>query len=168
MILWNHPMRPYNNERMNSKKYWLVKSEPESYSIDDLKRDKKTAWEGVRNYQARNHMRAMKKGDLVLFYHSSTDPTGIAGIAKVTNEAHADESQFKKGDYFEPRATKEKSVWECVDLAYVAHGKKFVSLEDLRKESKLKQMVLLQRGSRLSVQPVTAAEFAHIKKLLGL
>ncbi len=146
--------------------YWLIKSEPGSYSIDDLKRDKKTAWEGVRNYQARNHMRAMKKGDLVLFYHSSTDPAGVAGIATVAHEVHADMSQFVPGDYFEPKATKERPVWECVDVAFVAKAKRFVALDELRSESKLRGMVLLQRGSRLSVQPATPGEFAHIRSLL--
>lgn len=146
--------------------YWLIKSEPETYSIDHLKRDKVTAWEGVRNYQARNHMRSMKKGDLILFYHSSTDPAGIAGVARVSAPAHADMSQFKKGDYFEPRATKEKPVWECVDVEYVETAARYVPLEALRQDKALSSMVLLQRGSRLSVQPVTAAEFAHIRSLM--
>jgi predicted RNA-binding protein with PUA-like domain len=145
--------------------YWLIKSEPGSYSIDDLMRDKKTAWEGVRNFQARNHMRAMKKGDLLLFYHSSTDPAGVAGIATVVREAHADMSQFAEGDYFEPKATKERPVWECVDVAFVAKVKRFVPLNELRGEPALRAMVLLQRGSRLSVQPVTEGEFAHIQAL---
>lgn len=146
--------------------YWLIKSEPESYSIDDLKRDKVTAWEGVRNYQARNYMREMKKGDLVLFYHSSTDPAGVSGIARVAQAAHPDMSQFTQGDYFEPRATSESPVWECVDVAFVAKGKRIVALDMLRKEKMLGGMALLQRGSRLSVQPVTEAEFAHIRALL--
>lgn len=147
--------------------YWLIKSEPSSYSIDDLKRDKKTAWEGVRNYQARNHMHAMQKGDLILFYHSSAEPTGIAGIAKVASVAHADETQFQKGDYFEPRATKEKPVWHCVDVAFVEKAKRFVSLDVLKKETTLDGLVLLQRGSRLSVQPVNEKHFAHIRALMG-
>ena len=146
--------------------YWLIKSEPDTYSIDHLKREKKTAWEGVRNYQARNHMRAMKKGDKLLFYHSSTAPVGIAGIATVAQEAHADESQFKKADYFEPRATKEKPVWECIDVAFEEKAKRFVALNELKKDTKLQGMVLLQRGSRLSVQPVSAVHFAHIRALM--
>lgn len=148
--------------------FWLIKSEPESYSIDDLKRDKRTAWEGVRNYQARNHMVAMKKGDLVLFYHSSSEPMGIAGVAKVAAEAHADESQFKKGDYFDSKAKREKPIWMCVDVGFEAKAKRFVSLSTLREDKNLAGMVLLQRGSRLSVQPVSAAHFAHIKKLAGM
>ena len=91
--------------------HWLMKSEPETYSIDDLRRDGTTAWNGVRNYQARNFMKAMNVGDRVLFYHSSTELTGVAGIAEVCAAAHPDASQFdKKGEYFEPRATKEKPV----------------------------------------------------------
>ncbi len=146
--------------------YWLVKSEPHSHSIDDLKRDKITAWEGVRNYQARNHMRAMKKGDLVLFYHSSTQPMCVAGIAKVAKEAHADESQFKKGEYFEPKVTREKPMWECVDIAFVEKAKRPVTLVSMKLDPKLRSMLLLQRGSRLSVQPVGAEHFAHIRELL--
>lgn len=146
--------------------YWLVKSEPDAYSIDDLMRDKSTAWEGVRNYQARNHMRAMKKGDLVLFYHSSTDPAGVAGIAKVSGEVHPDMSQFREGDHFEPRATADKPVWECVDITFVEKAKRFVPLEELRRDAVLADMVLLRPGTRLSVQPVAKDEFAHIRSLL--
>jgi predicted RNA-binding protein with PUA-like domain len=147
-------------------KYWLIKSEPDAYSIDDLKRDKKTPWEGVRNFQARNHMREMEKGDLILFYHSSTEPMGVVGIAKVGSIAHADETQFKKGDYFEPRATRDNPVWECVDVVFVSKAKHPVLLGDLRRDEALNGMVLLQRGSRLSVQPVSAAHFAHIRSLM--
>ncbi|MBP9757405.1 MAG: EVE domain-containing protein [Candidatus Pacebacteria bacterium] len=147
--------------------YWLIKSEPDTYSIDELKRDKTTAWEGVRNYQARNHMRAMKKGDLVLFYHSSTEPTGIAGIAEVATNVHPDMSQFKNGNYFEPRARKDAPVWDCVDISFVSKAKEFIPLSTLKDDAKLDGMVLLQRGSRLSVQPVTKEQFAHIQALLG-
>jgi predicted RNA-binding protein with PUA-like domain len=146
--------------------YWLLKSEPDTYSIDDLKRDKKTPWEGVRNFQARNHMRAMKTGDLILFYHSSTKPTGIAGIAKVASMPHTDESQFRKGDYFEPRATREKPVWECVDVAFVEKAKQCITLEQLKRDAALTGLGLLQRGSRLSVQPMSAVHFAHIRSLV--
>lgn len=147
-------------------RYWLIKSEPDAYSIDDLKRDKKTSWEGVRNFQARNYMREMEKGDLMLFYHSSTEPMGVVGIAKVASTAHADESQFKKGDYFEPRATREKPVWDCVDVAFVSKAKNPALLSDLKRDEALSGMVLLQRGSRLSVQPVSEAHFAHIRSLM--
>ncbi len=147
--------------------YWLIKSEPNTYSILDLKRDTQTSWEGVRNYQARNHMRAMKKGDLLLFYHSSTEPLCVAGIARVATPAHADESQFNKsGDYFEPKATRDKPVWECVDVAFVETAVVPIMLSEMRRDPVLGDMLLLQRGSRLSVQPVSAEQFAHIRTLM--
>lgn len=146
--------------------FWLIKSEPSTYSIDDLKRDKKTAWEGVRNFQARNHMRMMKKGDLVLFYHSSSDPMCVAGIAKVSSGVHADESQFKTGDYFEPRSTRLKPVWECVDVSFVETAGHPILLRDMRTDPALRGMQLLQKGSRLSVQPVSPEHFAHIRSLM--
>lgn len=147
---------------MSSMQYWLIKSEPDTYSIDDLKRDKTTAWEGVRNYQARNYMREMKKGDRILFYHSSSEPLGIAGVASVVREAHADESQFKNGNYFEARASKDKPVWHCVDVAFEEKSKHVLSLDEMRHDTALEGMILLQKGSRLSVQPVSGKHFAHI------
>jgi predicted RNA-binding protein with PUA-like domain len=151
-------------------KHWLVKSEPSSYSIDDLQRDKKTLWTGVRNFQARNLMvDEMKVGDPVVFYHSNSDPPGVAGLAKVSKAAVADPTQLDaKSDYFEPRATKETPVWRCVEVQFVKKAKALVSLEALRSEPQLAGMALLQRGSRLSVQPVEAAAYARIVKLAGL
>ena len=100
--------------------YWLLKSEPTAYSIDDLKRDKKTSWGGVRNYQARNFMKEMKVGDMCLFYHSSTEPIGVFGVAKVTKTAYADPSQFNKRDsHYDPKASKEKPIWFCPDISFV-------------------------------------------------
>lgn len=148
---------------------WLMKSEPETYSIDDLERDGVTAWNGVRNYQARNFMRAMRVGDRVLFYHSSTELPGVAGVAEVCAAAHPDVSQFdRKGEYFEPRATKEKPVWECVDVRFVAKFRRIVALAALRDRPELKSMTLLQKGSRLSVQPVTATHFDAVRKMGGV
>ncbi len=150
-------------------RYWLMKTEPESFSIDDLKRLKKDAWSGVRNYQARNFMKEMKVGDRVLFYHSSTTPPGIAGLAKVVAAAHPDETQFvRKSPYFDPKATKAKPIWYCVDVGFVKKFSRLVPLEELRGIKALKDMVLLQRGSRLSVQPVTEKEFEAIIKLPNL
>lgn len=147
-------------------RYWLMKSEPESYSIDDLKRDKTTQWSGVRNYQARNIMRSMKSGDQVLFYHSSTKPPGIAGLAKVVATTHADTTQFdSKSPYFDGKATKTKPIWECVDVGFVKKFAQLITLDELRKSKALKDMAVLQRGSRLSVQPVTKAEFEAILKI---
>ena len=144
-----------------------MKSEPTTYSIDHLKKDKRAEWDGVRNYQARNFMRDdMKKDDLVLFYHSVTDPVGVSGIAKVVKESHSDSTQFdKKSKYFESRATKEKPVWYLVDVAFVKKFGKVVTLAELREVKGLEKMVLLKKGSRLSVQPVTKKEFDIISKI---
>jgi predicted RNA-binding protein with PUA-like domain len=150
-----------------SMNYWLMKSEPEDYSIDDLKRDKKAPWYGVRNYQARNFMQSMKQGDTVFFYHSSCDLTGIAGIGKVASNPYPDASQFdKKGKYYEPRATKEKPVWMLVDVAFVSKFKNVLTLTEIRNHKALGSMKLLQKGSRLSVSPVSEKEFNYIMKLV--
>jgi predicted RNA-binding protein with PUA-like domain len=130
--------------------YWLVKSEPESYSWSDLVKDGKTAWTGVRNFQARNNLRAMKKGDLVFFYHSVSDKQ-IVGIAKVAAEAYADKTA-KEGD------------WSCVDLAPVKPLKKAISLEQIKADSVLKEMALV-KNSRISVTPVSEAQFRRIEEL---
>ena len=139
-----------------------MKSEPESYSIDALKADKKTAWSGVRNFQARNFMRdEMQIGDGVLFYHSSCKVPGVYGIAKVASAPYPDPTQFDpSSDYFEPRATKEKPVWYLVDIAFVKKLKVPVTLTDIRANSKLRTMALLQPGSRLSITPVASEHFA--------
>lgn len=147
------------------KQYWLMKSEPESYGIDALKKDKKTAWTGVRNFQARNYMQQMSIGDEVLFYHSSCAVPGVYGVAKVASLPYPDPTQFDpKGDYFEKRATKEKPVWYLVDIAFCKKLKNPVTLDEIRKNKKLKGMVILQPGSRLSVTPVGAPEFNEILK----
>ncbi len=147
-------------------RHWLVKTEPDAFSIDDLKRLKKDAWSGVRNYQARNYMKEMRVGDPILFYHSSTLPPGIVGLAKVVTAAHADDTQFdKKGKYFDPKASKAKPIWFCADVGFVKKFPRLISLEELRGISVLKEMVLLERGSRLSVQPVMEKEFAAILKI---
>jgi predicted RNA-binding protein with PUA-like domain len=149
-------------------RHWLMKSEPDAFSIDDLKRLKRDAWTGVRNYQARNFMKAMAPGDAALFYHSSVVPPGVAGLTKVASKAHPDATQFDpKSPYFEPKATKAKPIWECVDVAFVRKFTRLVTLDELRRIPALKDMALLRRGSRLSVQPVTAKEFDAILKLAG-
>ena len=145
--------------------YWLIKSEHDTYSIDHLKRDKHTPWEGVRNYQARNFMQAMRPGDLALFYHSSTKSTGVYGLAKVTSAPHPDMTQFdKKGHYFEPRAAKEKPVWYCVDFAYVETFKSPLSLVEIKADPRLEGMKLRSPASRLSVQTVSEKHFEYICK----
>ena len=146
--------------------YYLMKSEGSCYSIADLKKDKKTAWTGVRNYQARNYMKAMKKGDMILFYHSSSKPTGVFGLAKVVKKAHADMSaQDRKHEHFDPKATKEKPIWECVDVAYVATFTKPVTLDDMKKVDVLGKMKMFTKGSRLSITPVTKIEYDSICKM---
>jgi predicted RNA-binding protein with PUA-like domain len=144
---------------------WLMKSEPEVFGIDDLARKpKKTSgWDGVRNYQARNFMRAMKAGDQAFFYHSNAEPPGVAGVVEIVREAYPDPSQFdRKSDHFEPRATTDSPVWSQVDVKLVRKLPRLLTLEELRGMPELEGMVLLRRGSRLSVQPVSPAEWAAI------
>ena len=151
-------------------KYWLMKSEPDVYSIDQLRKDKTTWWEGVRNYQARNFMmKDMQVGDAVLFYHSNAEPPGVAGLARVSKIAEPDKTQFdKKSEYFDPKATKEKPNWYCVQVEDVDCFTEIVSLADLRANEKLADMLVLQKGSRLSVQPVDKKHYDTVKKVGGL
>lgn len=149
------------------KRYWLMKSEPSVYSIDDFAQSGKTLWEGVRNYQARNFMiKDMSVGDEFLFYHSSCDVPGVVGIGKISGGAKPDPTAFdKKSEYFEPKATRENPIWQCVEVSFVKKLLTTVPLEAIRKTPELKKMVLLQKGSRLSIQPVSPEEFSHICKL---
>lgn len=148
--------------------YWLAKSEEGCYSIDDFRKDRKAAWTGIRNYQARNFMRdGMKKGDLVLFYHSSGKPNGIYGLAKVVSAPHPDETAFdKKDEHFDPKSKREAPTWVCVDLAFVKKFKEPLSLADIKRDPSLEGMRLTQKGDRLSVHPVSEAHFEYIAKLL--
>ena len=147
--------------------YWLFKSEPTTYGIDHLARDKVTAWTGVRNYQARNFMRdAMRKGDRGYFYHSSCELPGIAGIVEIAGAAYPDESQFdRKSRQYDRGATKESPRWFNVDVKFVKKTR-VVSIAELRGEKALKNMHILQRGSRLSITPVTQAEWDCVLGLL--
>ncbi len=148
-----------------AKHYWLMKSEADVYSIDDLERDGRTMWNGVRNYQARNHMRDMKKGDEVLFYHSRQSPPAVVGVAKVVKEAYPDPTQFDPdNDYHDPRSTRDEPRWWLVDVGFVRKLDKAVPLPTIKKEKALGDMVLVN-NSRLSVQPVKEAEF---RKVLAL
>ena len=150
------------------RRYWLMKSEPSSFSIDYLMNAPQqiTCWDGVRNYQARNFMRAMAVRDQVLFYHSNADPPSAVGVAEVVKTAYADPTQFDKKDgHYDPDSDPSSPRWDMVDIKYVRKFSKPVSLNQLRKEPKLKGMVLLRKGSRLSVQPVTPAEWEHILTL---
>ena len=147
-------------------RYWLMKSEPDAYSIDDLARDKTTAWNGVRNYQARNFMRdQMRLGDHVFFYHSNCEEPGIVGIAEVSKLAYPDESQFDpKSDYYDPESSRDDPRWLNVDIRFVQKIGP-VPLAELRKHKALAGMRILQRGNRLSVTPVDPAEWKYV---LGL
>jgi len=149
-------------------RYWLMKSEPTCFSIDDLAKapKKTTSWDGVRNYQARNFMKEMEKGDLVLFYHSSTEPPHIAGVAEVVKKAYPDLTALDpKDDHYDPKATPSKPIWEMVDIRFVRKLDAPLTLDDLRPVAALEKMELLRRGSRLSVQPVSTAEWKAVEKL---
>ncbi len=151
-----------------SRRYWLMKSEPSVFSIDDLARgpNRSTCWDGVRNYQARNFMRAMQEGDQVLFYHSNATPPAIVGIAEVINTAYPDPTQFERSNqHFDPKSDPQNPRWDLVEIRHVRTFASPLSLTRLREESALDGMVLLQKGSRLSVQPVTEKEWRHILKL---
>lgn len=153
---------------MGPKRYWLMKSEPSTFSIDDLARspNKTTCWEGVRNYQARNFMRSMAIGDHVLFYHSNADPPAIVGIAEVVKPAYPDPTQFDKKDkHYDPESKPSAPRWDMVDIKYLRKFARALTLDELREESTLRGMVLLKKGSRLSVQPVTPMEWRHITSL---
>ncbi len=136
--------------------YWLFKSEPDTYSIDDLQRDGRETWDGIRNYQARNMMRDdMRVGDKVLFYHSSCAEPGIAGIAKVASKAYPDPTQFDpESRYYDPKSDPDDPRWMLVELAFVRKLKNVITLADIRKVPELGDMILTRRGNRLSIMPV--------------
>ena len=144
-----------------------MKTEPDVFSIDDLKKNKTTLWEGVRNYQARNFMmNSMQIGDPVLIYHSNAKPSGVAGLASVYKTAIPDPTQFdKKSEYYDPKATPAKPIWFCTELKFVEKFKHFISLEDLKKDKQLVDMLVIKKGSRLSIQPVSQIDFEYIKQL---
>lgn len=144
-----------------------MKSEPSSYSIEDLQDEQKTRWDGVRNFQARNFMmNEMNVGDEVLFYHSNAKPSGVVGIAEVSAEAIPDVTALNpRSEYFDPKSTRENPRWYCVEVQFKKKFPHIISLQDLRKNKSLQGMVLLQRGTRLSIQPVTASEFTAILKM---
>jgi predicted RNA-binding protein with PUA-like domain len=152
-----------------TKNFWLLKSEPTSFSIEDLEKapKKTTCWDGVRNYQARNFLRdSIKSGDMVLFYHSNAEPPGIAGVAEVVKEGYPDHTAFDPNDHhFDPKSDKKNPTWYMVDIKHVQTFDRVIGLDKLRTIPALKNMVLLQKGSRLSVQPVTPKEWEAILKL---
>jgi predicted RNA-binding protein with PUA-like domain len=157
---------PIKGEKMN---HWLMKSEPDAFSIDDLAAmpDKTEHWDGVRNYQARNMMRdQMKKGDLIFFYHSNCKVPGIVGIAQVARESYPDHTAFDPDDiHYDPKSKPEKPTWYMVDIKFQRKLKRTISLEELKGRPELEGMALVRRGNRLSVMPVSAAQWEFI---LGL
>jgi predicted RNA-binding protein with PUA-like domain len=150
-----------------SRRYWLFKSEPESYSFDQFERDRRTFWHGVRNYQARNLLRdEIRVGDGVLFYHSNAEPMAIVGIAKVVAAGYPDQSAFDpRSDYHDPDSDPRQPTWFQVDIECVQRLREPLPRERLKQEPALAGMVLLQRGSRLSVQPVAPAEWRRVLEL---
>lgn len=147
--------------------YWLMKSEPDVFSIDALKKKKKSGWDGVRNYQARNYMRDdMKIDDVVLFYHSSCEVPGVAGLARVSKTSHPDPSQWdSKSEYYDPKATKEAPRWFMVEVEFVEKFDEVITLATLKSTPGLEGMPVVQKGSRLSINPVSEKEFKIICKL---
>ncbi len=148
-------------------RHWLIKSEPDVFSIDDLAKVDREPWTGVRNYQARNFMwRDMKPGDLALFYHSNAKPPGIAGIARVTGTPYPDPTQFEEnGEYFDPKATPEKPRWWLVDFEFVGKFEELLPLETIKADPVLSEMMVCQRGTRLSITPVEALHYKRACKL---
>lgn len=150
-----------------AKRYWLMKCEPSAYTIERLERDGVTSWEGVRNFQARNFMRdQMQAGDGVLFYASSADPSGVTGLAEIARAGYPDAFAWKKGhEYFDPKSSPDAPIWYRVDVKFVARFGSIVPLDVLKQTPGLENMMVIKKGARLSVQPVTKAEFDSVCRL---
>jgi predicted RNA-binding protein with PUA-like domain len=147
--------------------YWLMKTEPDVFSISDLQQQSKSGWDGVRNYQARNFMRdQMKKGDQVLIYHSSCSVPGVAGLASISRESHPDPTCYDpKSPYYDAKSTKEKPRWFMVEIKWLKTFSRLIPLSQLKQQKELNQMALLKKGNRLSIMPISAQEFAVITAL---
>jgi predicted RNA-binding protein with PUA-like domain len=160
MITKNLTIDPMN-------KYWLMKSEPDVFSIDHLKKNKTTLWEGVRNYQARNYMmKDMNPGDHVLFYHSNAEPPGIAGLATVSKKAIPDPTQFdKKSEYYDSKSTQDKPRWFCVEVKFQNKFSNLLTLHEIKNTPQLSEMLVIKKGQRLSIQPVSEKDYQFIIKL---
>jgi predicted RNA-binding protein with PUA-like domain len=142
----------------NSMNYWLMKSEPDVYGIEDLKQDQQTLWDGVRNYQARNFLREMKPGDLAFFYHSNTEPPGIMGLMQIVESNVVDPTQFDpNSDYYDPKSTQEQPRWQTVIVKFVHKFPSLISLEALRQTFTPEELLVVRQGNRLSVLPVANA-----------
>lgn len=151
------------------RRYWLMKSEPDAFSIDDLERVGTEPWTGVRNYQARNYMRnSMTSGDGVLFYHSNCSPPGIVGVATVASDAYPDPTQFDVGsDYYDPKASEQEPRWHMVDITFERKLNRIITLDEIKQQADYlgEEFPLIRRGNRLSVLPVTPAQFKHLLSL---
>ena len=150
-----------------ARRYWLMKVEPSAYTIEALERDGRTGWEGVRNYQARNLLRdELQAGDGVLFYASNADPSGVAGLAEVVRAGYPDPLQFRRGHaYHDPKATPDTPIWYSVDIAFVERFPAVLPLAALKGNPKLREMMVIRRGARLSVQPVAAADYHEVCRM---
>jgi predicted RNA-binding protein with PUA-like domain len=150
-------------EEVRGVRYWLMKTEPDAFSIADLRRKKRAHWDGVRSFQARTQLQAMRVGDLALFYHSSTEPPGAVGLCRVVREAYPDHTQFdKKSEYYDPRAKKAEPRWFMVDVEFVERFPVMVTLAEIKADPELAAMLVVRRGQRLSVQPVESSHMKHI------
>lgn len=150
---------------MTRMAYWLLKSEPGTYSIDDLEREGVAEWDGVRNYQARNHLRAMRVGDRAFFYHSNASPAGVAGICEVVREAYPDHTAWDPASpYHDPRSGPEKPIWYMPDVCFIRKLPRMVTLKEIKGTPSLEEMALVHKP-RLSVQPVTEGEWETIVEL---
>lgn len=148
--------------------YWLFKSEPDTFSLDDLQRLGRSPWDGVRNYQARNYLRVMKPGDEGLFYHSRVDPPGVVGRCRVVSDPRPDLTALDpKSKYYDPKATPEDPRWSLVDVEYVEHFPQLLSLDELRAAKGLESMLVTRKGNRLSITPVDPKEWKVVLKLAG-
>lgn len=152
---------------MSKQNYWLMKSEPDAYSIDDLERDGREPWNGIRNYQARNFLRdTMRVGDLALFYHSNATPPGVAGVMKVASGPEPDELAFDpKSPYFDPKSNPEEPTWVQRQMEFVRKFSRFIPLQELKEDPELEEMLVVRKGQRLSIQPVEKEHFDHVCRL---
>lgn len=152
---------------MAKRNHWLMKSEPDVYSIDDLERDGREPWNGIRNYQARNFLRDdMREGDLALFYHSNATPPGVAGLMRIVSGPEPDRLAFDENSrYYSPKSTAENPVWVQRQVEFVSRFERFVPLSELKEDPELEDMLVVQKGQRLSIQPVERAHFEHVCRL---
>lgn len=150
-------------------KHWLIKSEPDVFSIDDLAAVKQEPWDGIRNYQARNFMwKEMQIGDLAIFYHSNAKPPGAVGIAKVVSEPYPDPTQFDPSNhYFDPKSPEDNPRWWLVDFSFVEKFDEMLPLDALKADKQLSEMMVCQRGTRLSITPVQLKHFKRVCKIAG-